>query len=225
MLLGAALNVALVRGACARHGAAASPPSRLVSRYRERGAALLSGALREAIEAQPVAMVALLRLPFLGNGALNYVLSLHTGLPVTSMMAGNALGMVLGSVLFPLAGSQLRSLGSMIAQGPGEGAARDAALGWFFGILGVVMLALGGAALVVRRVTRRIVAEQGAQRAGAAADAVAALVIVRKTSDCELCSVALRLRVVRALSAPTPLPPPLSAEELDALAASYRRGD
>ena len=164
VLLGAALNVALVRGLFLRRKAG---PPRLVSRYKARGASLLSGALREAIAMHPVAMVALLRLPYLGNGALNYIFSLHRDLPLTPMMAGNAVGMALGSVLFPLAGSQVRSLGSMIAVGPGEGAARDAALGLFFGILVVVALSMGAATIVVRRVLRRIVAERAALRRSA----------------------------------------------------------
>ena len=198
VLLGAALNVALVRGVCRRRreGAAAQPPPRFAARFEARGAALLTGALREAIAAQPVLMVALLRLPFLGNGALNYILSLHPHLPVAPMMAGNALGMALGSVLFPLAGAQVRSLGSMIAEGPGEGAARASALGWFFGILGVVALALGGASLVVRRALRRIAAARDAEKAAAAAEWAA---------TCTACAAAL----AEGAGAVAPLPAPL----------------
>jgi hypothetical protein len=43
------------------------------ARYEARGQALLgAGALGQALDAHPLGMVALLRLPFLANGALNY---------------------------------------------------------------------------------------------------------------------------------------------------------
>jgi uncharacterized membrane protein YdjX (TVP38/TMEM64 family) len=240
VLLGAALNVALVRGACgwrggggAAAGAAGAgpppPPPRIAARYAARGAALLSGALRDAIAEYPILMVALLRLPFLGNGALNYVFSLHPLLPFAPMMAGNALGMALGSVLFPLAGSQVRSLGVMIAVGPGEGAARDAALGWFFGVLAVVALALAGAALVVRRVLRRIVAEKDAERAAGAAGlagvaACAACACAACAAACAACAAALAPRSAQqpggAQAAAGGAPPPAEGGALGSPAVS-----
>ena len=139
---------------------AAAPPDRMS----------IADALGKALDAQPVAVVALLRLPFLGNGVLNYALSLRTSLPLGPMMAGNALGLALGSVLFPLGGAQLRNLGALLAGAAGDGAQRDLALGTFFGVAALVAASIAG----VVTLTRRVLAAAAAKAEAAAAAAAAA---------------------------------------------------
>ena len=146
--LGALLNVAIVRGLCKRR-----LPRVLAAKYAGRGATLLgSTGVASALRTQPVKMVALLRLPFLANGALNYIFSLHESLRVRDMVLGNAIGLALGSVLFPVAGAQIRSLGALLADGIGDNAARDVAIGWFAGISVVVLCALVAVVTLVKRV-------------------------------------------------------------------------
>jgi len=168
--LGALLNAGLVRGACLGR----LPPA-LRAKYEARGEALLgSGALGLALEAHPVGMVALLRMPFLANGALNYILSLKGSLPLGKMLLGNALGFAPGSVVFPLAGAEVRSLGVLLANGAGDGAQRDATLGVFFGIVAAVLLAGLATYTVSRRLLRRLAAEKAVKVAEEAAAAAAA---------------------------------------------------
>ena len=166
--LGAALNMALVRGACLGR-----LPAGLRERYEARGEALLgTGALGLALDAHPVGMVALLRLPFLANGALNYILSMRSSLPAASVALGNALGFAPGSVIFPMAGAQIKSLGTMLAQGPGEGAQRDTTLGVFFGVCAAVLASGAVAYLVSKRLIGRLAREKAAREGAAAAEAV-----------------------------------------------------
>lgn len=162
--LGALLNVAVVRGACKRR-----LPRALAAKYSGRGATLMgSTGLASALRAQPVKMIALLRLPFLANGALNYIFSLHESLRVRDMALGNAIGLSLGSVLFPVAGAQVRSLGVLLADGAGDAGARDAAIGWFAGISAVVLCALAAVVTLVKRVLAK---EEAAAATPPASDA------------------------------------------------------
>ena len=173
--LGAAINMALVRGLCLGR-----LPAALRKRYEARGEALLgTGALGAALDAHPAGMVALLRLPFLANGALNYILSMRSSLPALKVALGNLAGLAPGSVLFPVAGAQIRSLGALIANGPGDGAAGQQTLGVFFGVSAAVLLAAGVAYGVTRRVLQRIAGEKAAAAEAAAPGALA----VREAGD------------------------------------------
>ncbi len=193
--LGALLNAGLVRGACLGR----LPPA-LRARYEARGEALLgTGALGLALDAHPTGMVALLRLPFLANGALNYILSMRSSLPLGRMMAGNALGFVPGSVIFPVAGAQVRSLGMLLAGGAGDGAARDAALGVFFGVCAAVLLAGAAMYAVSKRVLARLAAEQGSREAAAAAAAAALEVRLPVSSEPKQLTEAQEEALARAL--------------------------
>ena len=139
-------------------------PKGLRGMYESRGAELLgTGSLGPALDAYPIFMVTILRLPFLANGALNYILSMRSQLPVGKMLLGNALGFIPGSVLFPLAGAQLRSLGTMIASGPGEGAERDRVLGTFFGVMGAVGIVTLCVAYTTTRIITRLRKEKEAK--------------------------------------------------------------
>ena len=156
MSLGALLNAALVRGACLGR----LPPA-LRARYEARGEALLgTGSLGLALEAHPVGMVALLRMPFLANGALNYILSLKSSLPLWKMLLGNAIGFIPGSIIFPIAGAQVRSLGVLIANGAGDGAERDTTLGVFFGVAAAVLLASLATYTISKRLLQRLAADK-----------------------------------------------------------------
>lgn len=162
--LGALFNALLVRWACLGW-----LPSGLRETYEARGAELLgTGSLGPALDARPIFMVAILRLPFLANGALNYILSLRSQLPLGKMLFGNALGFIPGSVLFPLAGAQLRSLGSMIAGGLGEGSERDRVLGTTFGVMGAVGVAVLITVYWTTRIIGRLKEEREKVEAGAA---------------------------------------------------------
>ena len=194
--LGALLNTGLVRGLCLGR-----LPLALRQRYEARGEALLgTGKLGLALDAHPVGMVAVLRLPFLANGALNYILSMRSSLPVLKMAAGNLLGFAPGSVIFPLAGAQIKSLGVLLANGPGDGAQRDAALGVFFGVCAAVL----AAALAAHTVSKRVLARLAAEKAEAAAAAAAAAAEAKAS--------ALEVRL------PVSEPKPLSAEQEEELA-------
>ncbi len=162
---GALINTVIVRGLCSRR-----LPCTLQKKYEARGASLLgSVGLARAISAHPVKIVALLRCPFLGNGALNYILSLHRTLRVRDMALGNAIGFIPGSVLFPVAGAQLKSLGALLAGGEmTDSRARDAAIGWFVGISFVVGLCI----LCITRVIKNVLAAE--QKAADEAEAARA---------------------------------------------------
>jgi len=84
------------------------------------------------------------------------------------MLFGNALGFIPGSVLFPLAGAQLRSLGSMIAGGLGEGSERDRVLGTTFGVMGAVGVAVLITVYWTTRIIGRLKEEREKVEAGAA---------------------------------------------------------
>lgn len=162
--LGALLNVALVRGACLGW-----LPAAMRKRYEARGEALLgTGSLGLALDAHPTGMVALLRLPFLANGALNYIFSMRSSLPVGRMALGNALGFLPGSAIFPIAGSQVKSLGVLLASGPGEGASMQVSLGVFFGVSIAVLCAAAGAYAVTKCVLARLAREKKELAAAAA---------------------------------------------------------
>lgn len=70
---------------------------------------------------RPVRTIALLRLPYLGSGILNYVFSLTpVKLSVRDVVLGNAAGFSLGSVLFAVLGTQARSIGAMLLDGQAD---------------------------------------------------------------------------------------------------------
>ena len=92
-------------------------------------------------------MTALLRLPFLANGALNYWLS-FSPLPAAPMALGNALGLAPGAVLFAIAGGQVRSLASIIA----AGGASAGAIGVLVGVSLAVLVTLASVAVITQRV-------------------------------------------------------------------------
>ena len=154
--LGALLNVALVRGLCLGR-----LPQAVRLKYEARGEALLgTGKLGLALDAHPIGMVALLRLPFLANGALNYIFSMRSSLPVGRMTLGNLLGFTVGSVLFPMAGAQIRSLGELLAEGPGSGQSGQTTLGVFFGVSALVLIAAAAAYFASKRVLQRLASER-----------------------------------------------------------------
>lgn len=165
VLVGAVVNVGLVRGLLWQSGW-------LRKRCGRRAGATLGG-LERALLAKPVRMVALLRLPFLGNGTLNYLLSLSP-LPATwpgfwTMMAGNALGMAPGAVLFAVAGSQVRSLAQLIINGGGSATA----VGVFVAVTVTVIVSIAAVLIITRRMAAAERAQAAAAKA-AAADAAAA---------------------------------------------------
>ena len=190
--VGALINVLLVRNIFERR-----LPGGMAAKYAARGATLLgSSGLARAIRVRPVRIVALLRTPFLGNGALNYILSLHADLRVRDMLFGNAIGFIPGSVLFPVAGNQLRSLGALLANaGTHETAADlDASIGWFIGISVTVGVSIAAVVTIVKRVLARedaADAQATAESKKAAADFVPSIVVY---SDDDIASLTAALR-------------------------------
>jgi uncharacterized membrane protein YdjX (TVP38/TMEM64 family) len=81
-------------------------------------------ALSEMVEQhkQPVLIVALLRLPYLGSGVLNYLISLSS-VQAKHSVAGNALGFIPGAVLFTVLGGTARSLLRLVSAGEVDTAA------------------------------------------------------------------------------------------------------
>jgi uncharacterized membrane protein YdjX (TVP38/TMEM64 family) len=183
--LGALVNAVLVRGICKR-----KLPGSMAGKYAARGATLLgSTGLARALKVHPIRIVALLRTPFLGNGALNYILSLHNDLTVTNMAIGNAIGLIPGSVLFPVAGNQLRSLGALLANGTGEGSERDKAIGWFIGISVIVGVSMLAVISIVKRVLAKdeeVQRKEAAEAAEAAAVAFVPSIVVYSDDDIKL---------------------------------------
>jgi hypothetical protein len=162
VLVGAALNLALVRGVLRQS-------AWLRARCERRRARSGLSGLERALLAKPVRIVALLRLPFLGNGTLNYLLSMsplaETASGVASMMVGNAVGMAPGAVLFVVAGSQVRSLARVIVEGGGSPTA--------IGVLAAVIVAVLLSIVAVVILTRRVAAAERAATAAATAAAAA----------------------------------------------------
>lgn len=171
--LGALVNVVLVRGMCKR-----KLPGSMAGKYAARGSTLMgSTGLARGLAAHPIRIVALLRTPFLGNGALNYILSLHNDLTITNMAIGNAIGLIPGSVLFPVAGNQLRSLGALLANGAGEDSERDKAIGWFIGISVIVGISMLAVISIVKRVLAKDEEEAERKKAAEAAAFVPSIVV------------------------------------------------
>lgn len=160
VLLGSALNLLLVRGLLRN--------SAWLRRRCSRRAGTLVGGLEKALLAKPVRMVTLLRLPFLGNGALNYIFSL-SDVPWAPQMIGNALGMAPGAVLFAVAGGQVRSLAQMIVD---PASTSPTAIGVFVAVSVTVLISVAAVVATTRRVAsaERL---QLAKGVGAASPAVA----------------------------------------------------
>lgn len=118
---------------------------------RKAGALRYIAGLETALRVQPMRIVILLRLPFLGNGALNYWLSFNTlgarPIPILPMMLGNAIGMLPGSILFALLGRQIRSLASLIAWGTRD----PSTIGVFVGIVLALLTSIASVLWVARR--------------------------------------------------------------------------
>ena len=95
-------------------------------------------------------MTVLVRLPFLANGALNYVLSLGP-LPAAPLLAGSAIGLAPGAALFALAGGQARSVLAMIVAGTPPPPAAVAILA---ATSAALVLAIAAVVVVARRVAR-----------------------------------------------------------------------
>lgn len=156
VVCGAALNLALVRGALRRVGwlrRRCGPGS--------RKGVLLAG-LDAALARYPLRMTALVRLPFIANGALNYLLSLSP-LPAAPLLAGSAIGLAPGAALFALAGGHARSVLAMIVAGEPP---PPAAVAILVATSAALVFAIAAVVVVARRVAR---AE--AQAAASAADA------------------------------------------------------
>ena len=151
VLLGAALNTLLVRGLLFR--------SAYLKRRCGRRAGAVMGGLERALLTHPVRMVTLLRLPFVGNGVLNYILSL-SGVPAVPMLVGDAIGLAPGALLFTVAGGQVRSLASIVADGGGS----PTAIGVLVGVSVAVVVSFVDVLLISRRVARvergRLAAEE-----------------------------------------------------------------
>lgn len=150
--IGALLNLLLVRGMLGQSAA-------LRARCSRRAGSTIGG-LERALLAEPVRMVALLRLPFLGNGTLNYILS-FTAVPLVPMMVGNAIGMAPGSVLFSVAGSQVRSLAQLIVDGGGSATA----IGVFVAVTVTVLFSIVAVLVITRRVSRAERAKEAEEEA------------------------------------------------------------
>lgn len=116
-------------------------------------------------------MTALLRLPFLANGALNYWLS-FSPLPAAPMALGNALGLAPGAVLFAIAGGQVRSLASIIAAGGASASA--GAIGVLVGVSLAVLVTLASVAVITQRVLAAEKAVLAAEKGGGAPATVGA---------------------------------------------------
>lgn len=106
----------------------------------------------QALLTHPVRMTTLVRLPFLGNGSLNWVLS-RSELPAGPMMLGNCIGMLPGAIVFAVLGTQIRSLAGMIA----EEKAEPTAIAVMVTLFVVCSLSLLGVILT----TKRVMAKQG----------------------------------------------------------------
>jgi uncharacterized membrane protein YdjX (TVP38/TMEM64 family) len=72
--------------------------------------------LEEHSDKGMVLLVALLRLPYLGSGLLNYLISMSSVHWKQSVL-GNALGLVPGAVLFTVLGGSARSLLELVSSG------------------------------------------------------------------------------------------------------------
>lgn len=131
---------------------------------RTAGALRYIAGLETALRVHPMRIVILLRLPFLGNGALNYWLSFNSlgprPIPILPMMLGNAIGMLPGSILFALLGRQIRSLASLIAWGTRD----PSTIAVFVGILLALLGSIGSVLWVARRFAQ---AERKAQEEAA----------------------------------------------------------
>ncbi len=95
---GACLNLLLVR-ACLTHSTRLRACVQRRTQQRWKGLDLL-------LARHPARTVALIRAPFLGNGTLNYILSL-SNLRATPLVLGTAVGSLPGSVLFSVLGTQV----------------------------------------------------------------------------------------------------------------------
>jgi len=162
VLLGAELNVVLVRGLLGRS-------AWLHAKCSKRRAGGMMAGLEALVEAHPVRMVALLRLPFIGNGVLNYLFSLSNA-RAWPMFVGNAIGLLPGAILFAVAGAQVRSVALLIVDGGGSPAT--------IGILVAVSLTVLVSVAVVTAVYRR-----EAARAAVAARAVEGAGALSATAD------------------------------------------
>lgn len=72
--------------------------------------------LENIISANPVLTVILIRLPYLNNGLVNYLLSLSS-VSYRDNFIGNCVGFIPGSIVFSILGSQMRSLLKIVYQG------------------------------------------------------------------------------------------------------------
>eukprot|EP00727_Mastigamoeba_balamuthi_P006324 m51a1_g2311 hypothetical protein (384) ;mRNA; f:468528-469744 len=175
---GALLNVLWVRRARTLVAAAAA---RLPLALTTRVSAWLGRAtipyLGELVRLRPFTTVVLVRLPYLGNGAVNYVFSL-SDVAVAPYAAGNLVGMTPGSVLFSTLGTQVGSLLRALFAPEGGKVTRDAIV-MISCVAGATALSVIALAVIARRVLRSSVARYAAQRPdddGAAAAAGAELV-------------------------------------------------
>jgi len=156
-LLGALLNLFLVRYLWEKvHGWIHYVMDRHNWKHRKKVRAGWTAGLVDALHKHPLRMTILVRLPFLGNGAFNYLLSL-TKIPAGPMMIGNAIGMLPGSILFAVMGTQIRSLAGMIA----DGYASTNAIVIMVVLFVVTAVSLVGVILTTRRVMRTVIQEPG----------------------------------------------------------------
>lgn len=156
VVIGALLNTLAVRGFLYKVGCV----KRYYSRSAARRGAMMS-TVQRLLAAHPVKMVILLRLPFMGNGFLNYLFSFST-LPLGPMTLGNAVGLIPGSVLFSVAGSQVRSLATLIAD---PASATPTTIGILVGVSCTVAASL----ICVLLISRRFIRSENAAAAAAAA--------------------------------------------------------
>ena len=154
VVVGAALNLALVRGLCLR--------STWLRARCTRRAGTLSG-LETALATSTFRMATLLRLPFLGNGVLNYLFAFSTTLKAAPLLGASVVGSAPGAVLFALLGGQAGSLLSIITN---PSSASPTAIG----VLVAVVVLCGAAIVGTLVITRRVLAKIKAEAVAAAAE-------------------------------------------------------
>jgi len=115
-------------------------------------------AINLILTAHPIRTVILFRLPYLGAGIVNYLLSLSV-VKLKPMVIGNAIGFIPGVALFAVVGGQVRSLADAFLHG-GDKKAAIITL-----VIVTVFVAISIVAILytVRKVTKRQLEETGVE--------------------------------------------------------------
>ena len=143
MTLSPALNLLFVRFGC----------KPLIKRCcRNRLARLQIDVIEFMLKESPCRIVALLRLPVIASGILNYLFSLSDNLPIAPYMAGNIVGNIPGTLLFSVLGTSVNSIGKAVLNGNAD----PKGLAVACVILVIVVSVIVGSVILVRRALARM---------------------------------------------------------------------